>query len=94
MSKENKELALTLIKKAYNMVKNDKCDPTDESINLLRKMCVRKLNKTQAAKYIGVSVSTFNKLVAGGLISQGTKEANECLKWQTDELDEYIEFRR
>lgn len=82
-----------LLRKLLVMVKNDKCEPTEDSVALLKKMVVQKLNRTEAAKYIGVSVSSFNKLIAAGAISTGVKEANECIKWRTDELDAYLHSR-
>lgn len=83
-----KEDTLRLIRRVYKMVKNDDC-PSVEALHAgLLAMCGNEtLNKTEAAKYLGIAVSTFNKYIASGAIPCGEKKRNECLKWKVSDLD-------
>lgn len=82
-----KEDTKRLIRKVYHMVDKDEC-PSLESLNegLNAMYGSEMLNKTQAARYLGIAVSTFNKYMSEGLIPKGVKKQNECIKWSVSSL--------
>lgn len=48
------------------------------------------LSANQAAEYIGISRSTFDKLVKTGKIPIGKQLTKRLFKWDRDELDRYM----
>ena len=84
-----KEDTKRLLRKVYRMVDNDQCvaiESLNEGLNAMFEN--EMLNKTEAAHYLGIAVSTFNKYMAEGIIPPGTKKRNECIKWKMSVLKE------
>lgn len=82
-----KEDTKRLLRKVYRMVDNDQCvaiESLNEGLNAMFES--EMLNKTEAARYLGIAVSTFNKWMAEGIIPPGTKKRNECIKWKMSDL--------
>lgn len=65
-----------------------------QTINLLKTLLNpnTQFTKGNAADYLGISISSFEKLVAIGLIPQGKPlDANQKTKyWELYDLDEYL----
>ena len=51
----------------------------------------RLLNKTQVAEYIGVSTSTFNRMLDSGDFIAPVKVTKGRLAWDLRRVDEYID---
>ena len=51
----------------------------------------RLLNKTQVAEYIGVSTSTFNRMIDSGDFIEPVKLTKGRLAWDLRRVDEYID---
>tara|TARA_R100001509_G_scaffold156293_1_gene119445 strand:- start:608 stop:808 length:201 start_codon:yes stop_codon:yes gene_type:complete len=51
----------------------------------------RCLNKAEAARYVGVSINTFHKLVADGQAPKPIQITEKRLVWDKKRLDEYID---
>ena len=89
MNEQTKEETLRFIRWMYKKVKNDECASV-ESVNAAFSAMYgsETLNKTEAAAFLGIAVSTFNKYLAAGTIPPGTKKRNECLKWRISDLEQ------
>lgn len=62
-----------------------------ELFNYLQKLNSKELSKTESAKYIGVSKSTFDNYINKGLLPKGVKRQgwNELI-WYKSDLDKYL----
>lgn len=62
-----------------------------ELFNCLQKLNSKELSKTESAKYIGVSKSTFDNYINKGLLPKGVKRQgwNELI-WYKSDLDKYL----
>lgn len=67
----------------------------EQILDLLAEINRQELSKTEAANYIGVSVSTFQNYVKRQLIPEGIKRQGRTGKlWLKRDLDNYLKLKK
>lgn len=92
MATNKVKLAIALVQNMLDDLKSGRC--TEDEINeVFSAIPIRdnKLNKTQSAKHLCMSLSMFDKRIKAGLINKGTKDNGGYLYWERDYLDTLIE---
>lgn len=51
------------------------------------------LRPKEAARYLGIGLSTFWRWVQQGILPQGTRLSARCTVWRIDALDTFLESR-
>ena len=86
----DKDTLADLLIEAGEALKYDRCGLTQEQINDLTSMLNHvRLNKSQAAEFVGLSTRQFDRYVAAGKLPPGKHElGSKSLYWYKDELME------
>ncbi len=86
-----KKDTLRMLRRIYKQVDQDEQCPIDQINAGLKAMYGQDLlNKTEAAKFLNISVSTFDKRLAAGIYPPGIKRGNETLKWKRTDLEKRL----
>lgn len=87
---------LDIVKDALQQIVND-IDSGNSKISEQQQLQIldiinrKELNRTQAADYIGKSISTFDNYVKKGLIPKGNKREGASQKfWYKSDLDKFL----
>ena len=65
----------------------------EQQLQILDIINHKEFNRTEAAEYIGKSVSSFDNYIRKGLIPEGTKRRGSGKFWNKTDLDKFLKTK-
>lgn len=91
-----KKLVVKYLREVANKIEDDSCELSEsEAMDILSVISHEPLTNEQACRYLNISRSKFDKMVADGKLPKGRKRVGlRSLSWWKDELDNYLYFKK